>query len=113
MYHMNMVNHFYGDVILVVILLKQVVNNGLIQNLTSKINKTRIYCKYYFYSSFRFFFYRNESPYPFCISSPKPSLSKRICAYTYDKIVMCNLVEYPNPLPIEYQVYILFIYKIS
>ncbi len=49
-------------------------------------------------------FYRNESPYPFCISSPKPNLSKRICAYTHDKIVMCNLVEYSKALPIEYQV---------
>ena len=38
MYHMNMVNLFFGDVILVVILLKQVVNNGSIQNVKSKIN---------------------------------------------------------------------------
>lgn len=42
MYHMNTVNLFFGDVILVVILSKQVVNNGLIQNLKSKIEKKRI-----------------------------------------------------------------------
>jgi len=36
MYHMNMVNLFFGDAILVVILLKQVVNNGSIQNLKKK-----------------------------------------------------------------------------
>lgn len=48
--------------------------------------------------------FRNESPYPFCVSSPKPSQSKRVCAYTHDKIVMCNLIEHTQPLPAEYQV---------
>ncbi|CAF3626894.1 unnamed protein product [Adineta steineri] len=48
---------------------------------------------------------QKENPYPFCISSPRPNLLKRICAYTYDKIVMCNLIEYSTPLPNEYQIF--------
>lgn len=51
-----------------------------------------------------YLFDRKESPYPFCISSPKPHLSKRTCADTYDKVVMCNLVEHNHTLPVEYQV---------
>lgn len=48
--------------------------------------------------------FRHQSPHPFCITSSKPSLSKRICEYTHDKIVMCNLVEYSTHLPVQYQV---------
>lgn len=106
--HMNMENLFFGDVILVVISSKQVANNGLIRNWRS--NNHSILSL-----SLRKidFFSRKESPFPYCISSPKPSLSKRICAYTYDKIVMCNVVEYPHPLPMEYQVCHFFVSFIS
>ncbi|CAF3862207.1 unnamed protein product, partial [Rotaria sp. Silwood1] len=48
---------------------------------------------------------KKKNPYPFCISPPKPNPSKRICDYTYDKIVMCNLVEYSTALPFEYQIF--------
>lgn len=48
---------------------------------------------------------KHQSPHPFCVSSSKPSLSKRICEYTHDKIVMCNLVEYSTPLPSQYQIF--------
>lgn len=48
--------------------------------------------------------FSQENPHPFCVSSPKTAQSKRTCAYTYDKLVMCNLIEYSQPLPIEYQV---------
>ncbi|CAF3448418.1 unnamed protein product, partial [Rotaria socialis] len=48
---------------------------------------------------------KKENPYPFCISSPKPNHSKRTCAYTHDKVVMCNLVEYADPIPAEYQIF--------
>ncbi|CAF1298982.1 unnamed protein product [Rotaria sordida] len=48
---------------------------------------------------------KKQSPYPFCISSSKPNLSKRICDYTYDKVVMCNLIEYPTAVPLEYQIF--------
>ena len=101
MYLTNMVNHCFGDGILVVILSKPVVNNGSMRNLLSNLDLEN---ELESIDLILFVLARKENPYPFCLSSPKPGLSKRICAYTYDKIVMCNLVEYPNALPLEYQV---------
>ncbi|CAF1133400.1 unnamed protein product [Adineta ricciae] len=48
---------------------------------------------------------QKQSPYPFCTLASKPNQSKRICAYTYDKIVMCNLIEYQTALPRQYQLF--------
>ncbi|CAF0990282.1 unnamed protein product [Didymodactylos carnosus] len=46
---------------------------------------------------------KNENPSPYCVTSPE--YSKRICSYTHDTIVMCNLVQYSSPIPAEYQIF--------
>ena len=89
---------FCGDGTSAVTSSRPAVNNGSTQNLPG-ISPVSVSAR-----CLTWILCSNADPFPYCISSPKPSLSKRICDYTHEKVVMCNIVEYAQPLPVQYQV---------
>ena len=97
MFRTSTVNLFFGDAVSAVNLLNRVVKTGSIQNWPSSSSLHLLL-------STIIDRFSRENPHPFCVPTSKASLAKRTCAYTYDKFVICNLIEYNQPLPIEYQV---------